>query len=62
MIVELDGSGHLLPKTQKEDQKRERRLKDLGYHIIRFYNNETDESIDGVITIISDKWKELSNS
>tara|TARA_Y100000031_G_scaffold133117_1_gene154689 strand:- start:965 stop:1195 length:231 start_codon:yes stop_codon:yes gene_type:complete len=61
LIVELDGSGHLLPKARKEDQEREGRLEDLGYHIIRFYNNEIDESMDGVLTIISDKCKELSN-
>ena len=57
----MDGSGHLLPKAKKEDKERERRLEDLGYHILRFYNNEIDESMDGVLTIISDKCKEISN-
>ena len=35
--------------------------KGLCYHIIRLNNNEIDESMDGVLTIISDKCKELSN-
>ena len=61
LIVELDGSGHLSTKAKKKDQERDKRLEGLGYHIIRFYNNETDESMDGVLTIISDKCKELSN-
>ncbi len=61
LIVELDGSGHLSPKAKKKDQERDKRLEGLGYHIIRFYNNEIDESMDGVLTIISDKCKELSN-
>lgn len=62
LIVELDGSGHLSPKAKKDDQERDKRLDGLGYHIIRFYNNEIDESMDGVLTIISDKCKELTNS
>lgn len=62
LIVELDGSGHLSPKAKKDDQERDKRLEGLGYYIIRFYNNEIDESMDGVLTIISDKCKELTNS
>ncbi len=59
LIVELDGSGHLHPQKKNKDEKRDKILKDLGYHIIRFYNYEIDKNLDGVLRIISDKCKDL---
>lgn len=59
LIVELDGSGHLSAITNKADQERDEVLNGFGYHILRFYNNEVDKNLDGVLNIISDKCKEL---
>ena len=59
LIVELDGSVHVHPQKKNKDEKRDKIMKDLGYHIIRFYNNEIDENLDGVLKIISDKYKDL---
>ena len=61
LIVELDGAGHLSPATKKKDINREDELTDLGYHIIRFYNNEIDENLDGVLTIIENECIRLSD-
>jgi len=36
-------------------------LKELGYCILRFYNNDIDESLEGVLTMISEMCKELKN-
>lgn len=61
LIIELDGSGHLNPRKKKEDEKRDKILKELGYCILRFYNSDIDESLEGVLTIISDLCKKLKN-
>ena len=61
LIVELDGSGHLTPQKIREDKERDKILKELGYHILRFYNNDIDENLEGVLKIISDSCKELNN-
>ncbi len=59
LIVEVDGSGHLHPKQLKKDKKRTDDLEKWGYHIIRFFNNEIDESLNEVLEIITQKCKEL---
>lgn len=38
LIIELDGKIHQFQKSK--DKKREEELKNLGYSIIRFHNNE----------------------
>ena len=49
LIIELDGSQHMDNELQKHDAIRENYLKNLGYKIIRFYNNEIIENIEGVL-------------
>lgn len=61
LIVELDGSGHLNPKTKKKDEERDHELTNLGYHILRFFNYEIDESLEGVLTLILEKCRILSH-
>lgn len=60
LIVELDGSGHLNPHKKKEDEERDKKLMELGYHVLRFFNNDIDESLEGVLNIISDLCKDLN--
>ena len=53
VIVELDGSGHLL--TVEEDDVRTRWLNSEGYKVVRFWNNELknwDEIEDAVWTAL----------
>jgi len=35
LVIEIDGPGHLRPRTQREDRERERRLNAAGYDVIR---------------------------
>ena len=51
LIIELDGSGHLDEKQTKYDDKRDEYLKNLGYKVLRIYNNEFNE-IDNVLEYI----------
>ena len=49
LIIELDGSQHQLPKQSEYDKVRNDYLKNLGYKIVRFYNNDIIENVDGVL-------------
>ena len=50
LIVELDGGQHAKQKTY--DEKRDTFLKDKGYRILRFWNNEVFENCFGVLESI----------
>jgi very-short-patch-repair endonuclease len=50
LIIELDGSQHL--EQVKYDEERTKYLNSLGYKVIRFWNNEVTNNIDGVILAI----------
>jgi len=51
LIIELDGSQHL--EQQEYDEERTKFLNSLGYKVIRFWNNDVMNNIDGVILAIS---------
>ena len=48
LIIEVDGGYHSEPRQQEDDALRERVLKQLGYHIMRFSNEEVLYDIDNV--------------
>ena len=50
LIIELDGSQHL--EQEEYDEERTKYLNLLGYKVIRFWNNEVTNNIDGVILAI----------
>ncbi|MEW5941097.1 MAG: DUF559 domain-containing protein [Chloroflexota bacterium] len=47
LVVELDGSLHLL--TEVEDAERTAFLNAKGYRVIRFTNREIAENVDSVL-------------
>ena len=50
LVIELDGSQHL---EQKEyDEERTRYLESQGYKVIRFWNNQVMNNIEGVVEAI----------
>jgi very-short-patch-repair endonuclease len=49
LVVELDGEQHA---TDKRDVVRDRWLRDRGYGVLRFWNNDVFENIDGVLETI----------
>jgi len=57
LITELDG-GEQAEQSAK-DQSRTRLLEEIGYEVIRFWNNEEIENIDGVIHAIAEKMSGL---
>lgn len=52
MIIEVDGGQHGLDRYLKRDATRDRDLQMAGYRILRFWNNEVDRQIDGVVKTI----------
>ena len=52
LIIELDGSHHNEEKNIISDNKRTLYLNSRGYKVIRFWNNDIDNSIEGVISEI----------
>ena len=52
LIVELDGSQHA---ENVRDEERTRYLASKGFRIIRFWNHEVNENLEGVVeTIITE--------
>ncbi len=52
MIIELDGSQHL--EQQEYDTERTEFLESKGYRVLRFWNNDVMDNLDGVIIMIMD--------
>ena len=55
LVIELDGGQHL--DSQIYDQKRTEYLQEKGYQVLRFWNNQVMEEIEGVILMIEDAIK-----
>jgi ring-1,2-phenylacetyl-CoA epoxidase subunit PaaD len=53
-IVEVDGGTHSTGEEVARDARRERYLRDQGFHILRVWNSEVRENIDGVMDAIVD--------
>jgi isobutyryl-CoA mutase len=62
LIVEVDGSIHQLPENKESDLQRTERLKELGFTVIRFTNDEVLHHIDVVTASIKQKWHQLAES
>jgi very-short-patch-repair endonuclease len=54
IIVELDGEQHGHEQKLTYDAKRTAYLEAQGYRVIRFWNHEVRESLDGVVETILD--------
>lgn len=49
LIIELDGGHHNIPEIILRDQERQKYLEGAGYKVLRFWNNEIEYNIKGVI-------------
>ena len=47
LIVELDGSQHM--EAKEYDTERDAYIKALGIKVLRFWNNEVNKNMDGVL-------------
>ncbi|HYI41588.1 MAG TPA: DUF559 domain-containing protein [Allosphingosinicella sp.] len=51
LVVEADGSQHV--DEEAYDAARERAFARLGWRTLRFWNNEINENLEGVLTVIA---------
>jgi len=54
LIVEIDGGQHNEGKTRDGDEERTIRLKERGYRVMRFWNNEVLTNLEGVLERIKE--------
>ncbi|MEI7668817.1 MAG: class I tRNA ligase family protein, partial [Pseudomonadota bacterium] len=54
IIIELDGGQHNEENNIKNDLKRTEFLENLGYKVLRFWNNDVLKNMEGVFQVISD--------
>jgi very-short-patch-repair endonuclease len=52
LVIELDGGQHNFDEHQARDSIRDARLSDNGFHVLRFWNNDVDQNLDGVLQTI----------
>jgi very-short-patch-repair endonuclease len=52
LVIELDGSHHGVGENIARDEVRTRWLEAAGYRVIRFWNNDLVDNMDGVLESI----------
>jgi very-short-patch-repair endonuclease len=52
VIVEVDGGQHGMKPNAAADRQRDTHFATRGFKILRFWNNEIDENLDGVLETI----------
>jgi len=62
LVIEVDGSIHLLEENQKLDQLRQNNLENLGITVFRFTNQQVRHQIKSVLAKIDDFIKGRSPS
>ncbi len=51
LIVEVDGGQHAIRRAY--DEQRDRYLRNEGYEVVRYWNNEVLENLEGVLTTLT---------
>jgi very-short-patch-repair endonuclease len=49
LIIELDGSQHAEPEEERKDGLRTAYLNQQGYRVIRFWNEQVNSELEGVL-------------
>jgi very-short-patch-repair endonuclease len=57
ILVEIDGGQHDETGIRQKDEERTAWLKGEGYRILRFWNNEVLNNMDGVLEVIREALK-----
>jgi len=52
VIIELDGSQHNEQEMIEKDKQRTEFLENKRYKVLRFWNNEVDDNLEGVCEVI----------
>lgn len=60
LIIELDGGQHNTKENILADEERTKFLESKGYKVIRFWNNEIDNNLEGVYLGLEKVFQELT--
>ena len=52
LVVELDGGQHNEPENLRRDEQRTNELRKQGYRVVRFWNADVFENLEGVVDMI----------
>jgi hypothetical protein len=53
LAVEIDGPGHTRPRTQREDADKERTLREAGYQVLRFTEDELKTRPEWIVSEVA---------
>jgi very-short-patch-repair endonuclease len=54
LMVEIDGGQHNFDAHAQRDAERDNHFTGEGFRVLRFWNNEIDRNLEGVLTLISE--------
>ena len=54
LIIEVDGGQHNFDAHARRDAGRDAHFANNGFRTLRFWNNEVDRNLEGVLTVIDD--------
>jgi len=49
LVIEVDGGQHNTDDLKIKDKERQRYIESQGYQVLRFWNNEINNNLDGVV-------------
>jgi very-short-patch-repair endonuclease len=53
LVIELDGGQHKIQKD--EDKKRDKWFEEQGFRVLRFWNNDLFENLEGILELVREK-------
>lgn len=54
LIIEVDGGQHNDPEQLAKDRRRDSRFKAAVFRVLRFWNNDINQALDGVMVTIQE--------
>jgi very-short-patch-repair endonuclease len=55
LAVELDGGTHSTPDERRHDERRRQSIEGRGWTIVRFWNSDVYDNLDGVLRSIGER-------
>jgi very-short-patch-repair endonuclease len=52
VVVEIDGGQHGMPEEAASDQQRDEFLRSQGFRVLRYWNSDVDQNLEGVMESI----------
>jgi very-short-patch-repair endonuclease len=52
LVIEIDGGQHSRKQDKLRDANRDACLTASGFRVLRFWNSDVDQNLDGVITLV----------